>query len=228
MTAIAELQIRAVDKGKTYYESITRQAKGKSQYQDTAFSFENLEGYWDAGPNIKPIIGQWYDLELATKPKTGPNAKQGSLYMDIVRMAPVDVTTRTPSGADVDELFAGKPEPQQPPEKPNAGIAVEGVVQGHLEKLAVDLYIAERRMEFEHGQAKDWEWGVNYLRIREIRDAFYHQLQQKPIQHEHYCYEHETLRQKGNTGYGHRVDNGWCIEGQGVVLDSNSKETPDG
>jgi len=76
----------------------------------------------------------------------------------------------------------------------------------------------------------------SFLRIREIRDGFFHQVKEKPIQHEHYCYGHETVRQKGNTGYGHHATHdqleshegralptgttGWCIEGRGIVLDS--------
>ncbi len=110
---------------------------------------------------------------------------------------------------------------QQRAESPNAGIVVEGVVQGHLEKLAVDLYVRLRAEGWDEGQP------VNYTYIREIRDGLYHQVKKQLIRPEHFCYEHSTQMQHGNTGYGHRVaeENAWCIEGQpGLVVDPEETE----
>ena len=115
----------------------------------------------------------------------------------------------------------GNPRDTEPEstEKPNAGIEVQGIVQGHLEKLAVDLYRTECALLHASSTASDAGSDIDYLRIREIRDNFFHQVKEKPIQHEHFCYEHEAQMQKGNTGYGHKVEGGWCIEDRGIIMD---------
>ena len=130
------------------------------------------------------------------------------------------------------------------PENPDVSIKikVEGVVQGHLEKLAVDLYIAEGVDTFRNDGLPD------YLRIREIRDGFFHHVTEHSIMPQHWCYTHDVAMNKGNTGYGHRATHdqlerheghalsdgvtGWCIEGKSVVLDpapdTETQEAPNG
>lgn len=252
--------------GKTYYEPTIRQCKGGSKFNDKKepekrqFFFSELDGYWNIGNNEVPVVGEWYALELSSKPGDtgmwrdiikielvdGPPASDGmiprsspTVYKDEegVEFPPDDQDDAersmnedfTPRGtatqpaltdainlmaatarmnSEADKQFTGKPDQSQ---RPNAGIKVEGVVQGHLEKLAVDLYV--------FGGAHYPGEVIDYLRIREIRDAFFHQVKEKPIQPEHYCYEHSAQMNKGNTGYGHKVEDGWCIENAGIVMD---------
>lgn len=96
------------------------------------------------------------------------------------------------------------PRAQEPrTERPNTGIVVEGVVQGHLEKLATDLYNAER----------DISEPIDYLRIRKIRDAFFHLVKEVPIAPEHWCYEHQAARRATKSGsYVHQLGDQWCSE----------------
>ena len=97
---------------------------------------------------------------------------------------------------------------QSPPEPISGGLQpVEGVVRGHVENIAVNLFkqvfgdldeIADGHLEF----------------IRELRDRVYHQLTSKPITPPHYCYEHEKPRIQSKTGaWGHREEDGFCVEG---------------
>ena len=115
------------------------------------------------------------------------------------------------------ELF-GDPRDQEPQgraERPIAGIEVEGVVQGHLEKLAVDLYIAEGA-DTSHANGLP-----DYLRIREIRDGFFHNVKEHSIMPQHHCYPHDVGRNRDNHDrWYHKVGEHWCVEGAGV-LDSD-------
>lgn len=117
----------------------------------------------------------------------------------------------TSTSADVDELFAGKPEPgEEPSEKPNT---VEGVVQGHLENMAVDLYVAQIdywKHQFKDGPIETYTTdAINYQAIREIRDSLFHQVKEEPIQPVGYCYAHETQRKQSPMGtYVHPYTDG--------------------
>lgn len=81
---------RTDDSGRTTYEAILTRITGKSQYRDDEYLLEGL-GYWQAG---KVTVAQavvdgaiaWFTL--ADKPKTGPKAKPGSKYKDIVAIMP--------------------------------------------------------------------------------------------------------------------------------------------
>ena len=138
-----------------------------------------------------------------------------------------------PSTGDVDELFTGKPEPDRGhAEKPNAGITVEGVVQGHLEKLAVDLLLGEQNQGHIAIGAPIEMW-----QIREKRDLLFHELKQIPIQEPYWCHEHNSRRKQSPAGtYVHPHKDGdqavFCtpdglVDGTGAPANTESEHTDD-
>lgn len=119
----------------------------------------------------------------------------------------------------VAELGSGdwqlKPEPgQSVPVRPNEGIAVEGVVQGHLEKLAVDLCIS-------------WSGGqeIQAVEIRIVRDMLFHKVKSVPIMPEGYCYHHDVGRNiDSKKRFYHKHGENYCMPGglfnaEGEVVD---------
>ena len=213
--------------GIIYYETVIKQMKWESHKNAGQYQFNDLAGcrennpYWNAPSNFETLTkGKWYSLYLKTKPI--PNAKvQGSLYQDIVKIEEVsgpaitsaeydsyrppdeDWHNDAPTDEDWDNM-GGDPRAQEPQgnaEKPNKGIVVEGVVQGHLEKLAVDLYTQLRR------EGWDENLPINFPYIREIRDAFFHHVKEHSIMPLHYCYPHEQTRERTPAGtWVHPVD----------------------
>ena len=226
-----ELTISNESNGKTYYEPVVAVCRGQSQYNATQYSFEGLEGYWETGNQGALALGIAYVVGLATKLKGG-NSQPGSMYRDVasVRMATPEESNGVPTGggwsADIPDSPVQPhvsrnpphqqyqqpqqaPAPQQPaPVNVNATPRVEGVVQGHVEKLAVDLYNAQR----------DISQPINYQAIREIRDAFFHQVKEKPIMSEHYCYDHEEPRREDSKQrWFHNTGDNFCMEYIGVM-----------
>lgn len=64
--------------------------------------------------------------------------------------------------------------------------------------------------------------------IRELRDQLYHKIIQLPIAPLHYCYEHEQPRVQGKTGaWGHRDDDGWCMEEHPGQQEPEASEEPE-
>ena len=78
--------------GRQRYDPITITVKGASQYRPDEFGFAELAGYWTwpKGDTL-PTQGQKFRVWLTTKPKTGPKAKPGSVYQDVVKAVPVIV-----------------------------------------------------------------------------------------------------------------------------------------
>ena len=214
-TGIPGLTVTNEANGKTYYEPVIRQCKGGSKFNDKKsdeqrqYQFDNLEDYWSIGKNTAPHAGGWYSLELSTKP-----ADKG-MWRDIVRIEDVDgpaTSTMPESSVDraTDEAWDGMGDksamdPENRSERANKGIIVEGVVQGHLEKLATDLYISEGSLHIA---------GIDYTRIREIRDGFFHHVKEHPIMPLHWCYTHEEPRRPTKAdSWFHEVGGGnYCSE----------------
>lgn len=214
MTAIAELQVRSTDKGKSYYESITRQCKGTSQYQKTQFSFENLEGYWESSDPL--TIGQWYDLELATRPKTGQNSKPGSLYMDIVRASPAEDAV---SGQDLQDQAEwwedmGDPRAQEPAERPIPAEQPKDPIQTRIEKgmafnAAVSFMVGT---DYPHDYTSDSLSSIPH-QLQELWHRIYWEVIEPGILPAHYCFDHKLPRRGTKSGtYVHEVGDRWCSE----------------
>ncbi len=106
MRTIATLEVKNVSKGNTYYQPLMATCRGTSQYSDEQYNFDDLEGYWAIGSQRPPAKGGVYILELKTKPKSGPNSKEGAMYCDIVA-----IRTAT---ADEQAQGGGAPTESQP------------------------------------------------------------------------------------------------------------------
>ena len=99
-----------------------------------------------------------------------------------------------------------------------------GEIQGHLEKLAVELYIGTE----DFG---DKDYGEIIHEIRLLRDQMFHDLKSHQPAPPHYCYDHEKSRGKSRkTGaWGHpNTDGSWCIEGEGTTAAQAPDLSPDG
>ena len=179
---------------KQYFEPVIRQCKGGSKFNDKKdaeqqqFQFENLDDYWTIGRNPAPARGQWYSLELSTKP-----ADKG-MWRDIVRIEAVDGPAAQQSASqsqqDVDELFAGKPEPEQeqrrpPPPVDDVDVRIR---KGQAANMAVALIAA---------QGCD---GEAVVEVRLLRDRIFHEVLDVPVAPLHYCYEHEKARKPSPGG----------------------------
>jgi len=203
-------------------ESLGNQQKGKgwhmvldwklpgSQYGLSIYGqdWSEVEGY---------AVNQSHDWTINRGTlKQGKDAKYASSFFwdwdkEGTSSPPAHSNGNRATGADWDDM--GDPRAQEPTNgsvSPNKGIVVEGVVQGHLEKLAVDLYLG---IHAQIGEAP------NYSLIREIRDGLYHQVKQQPIQPEHYCYEDEAPRQPTKAGtWVHPFGDGlFCSETRGLL-----------
>jgi hypothetical protein len=86
---------------------------------------------------------------------------------------------------------------------------VRGEVRGHVENLAMSLYIANYAVDMLPVHKVS-----DLHNIRVLRDKVYHQITSQPIAPEHYCYLHEEVRwQSKDTGlWGHIVEGIACIE----------------
>mgnify|MGYP005815602127 CR=1 FL=1 len=202
MTAIMEspiagLTVESIDEqtGRIRFEPAQRRTRGKSKHNANQYLFDGLTGFWDwNGPELE--IGQWYELRLTAKAKpAGPNTNPGSMYLDIQAAVKLDGPTGT---ADTPAT----------PDTPTGWPDVRGEVRGHVENLAMSLYIAH----VGDGNRIVNMWS-HHDHIRILRDTLYHQITNKPIAPEHYCYHHEEVRWQSSTGlWGHIVEGIACIE----------------
>lgn len=103
---------------------------------------------------------------------------------------------------------------------------VEGVVQGAMEKLATEIYLATEGVNF----GEECVWSEIISDIRRLRDQLYHDLKSHRPAPPHYCYDHEKSRGKSRkTGaWGHpNTDGSWCIEGEGTTAAQAPDLSPD-
>ena len=251
MRTISDLPVKNESKGKTYYHGIMATCRGTSQYSDTQYNFDDLEGYWEIGNGRAPGKGSTYILELATKPKTGANAKPGSFYCDIVSIRPATADEQE-SGApgSSDDLW----EPESPAPFPDNGgfanaqaIATEVVeeyrnprdmepqteIRTPPEKDNVQTRI-EIGMAFNAaytliaGDPSQWTDGDNaVLDLRILRDRIYHGIIQVPVAPINYCYEHEQKRIQSKSGaFIHKLGEQWCsVDG---ILDATGNPVTEG
>jgi len=88
---MTELIVEATKGEKKIYKPALLKVAGVSQYREQDLRFEGVEGFWtfsdmagrDTGGAIPPVgaIG-WFKLS-GGNPKRGPNAKPGSVYLDV-------------------------------------------------------------------------------------------------------------------------------------------------
>jgi hypothetical protein len=87
---------------------------------------------------------------------------------------------------------------------------VEGIVQGHVEKLAMAWFTAS----FTPAELREIPHNIALQTIRLMRDELFHDLKSLSIAPTHYCYDHEMSRARSSRGnWGHPLEGGeWCIE----------------
>ena len=90
MTEIKGLTINETDEnGRTTYEPVVATVVRFSDFNAEHFALSGIDGFWSLAPRLKDKIGvppkgtkaRW---TMATKPKTDPRAKPGSVYMDVI------------------------------------------------------------------------------------------------------------------------------------------------
>ena len=230
---------RVDDQERTWYEPFDAVVDAASQYNklDNAkqwkWKLRGVPEYWTYAGSL--TIGQIYKVTLTQKPNPGHND-----YRDIRTAVPVEtvpvgegpVTSREaqreelqskhePYGEEHREPWNG---PDVAVPRPNLVPPVEGVVKGHVENIAVRLYIAA--VGFDNINIHNLE------EIRQLRDRVYHQLTNLPIEPEHFCYTHNEVRAANESGrYAHKqedVKGGWCWEGTTGTPESTGEPTPEG
>lgn len=195
--------------GRTYYEAVQLTVKWMSKKKHNQFEFVEMPGiYWDWFKDQPSLVNEAkYNLILTSKDNPGHNP-----YLDIrtataVHSAPAAAPGQPPVAPQM------RPAPPAPgtvaPLVTTAFPQVEGIVKGHVENIAVQLYIA-----FLSNLSIDSEPGL--ATIRELRDRVYHELTNQPIAPSHYCYEHEQPRKDDGGRWFHPVTEdgalGWCMD----------------
>ncbi len=183
--------------GKTYYEPVILTVKGTSQYNDNQISFQEIEGFWQlpdqfSGSN-KPPEGTVAKFSLSTNPKRGPNARPGSMYMDIGGIYKADAAPIAPqqptqqfastdnyhpvSGFSVSEVIFPTPAGDYRV-TPKDFHYVQGVEGSQQNARRVDAYMSLTWMLAAHGTndpqvfssqqlASMWEeWHEGYARLK--------------------------------------------------------------
>lgn len=116
------------------------------------------------------------------------------------------------------------PQPQGTPQRSQGSVSgafpqVEGVVRGHVENIAVQLFLGLA------GDITDIT-DDHLIYIRQLRDRVYHQLTSQPITPIGFCYEHSTARTQTKQGtWVHREGQDWCTP-DGLVIGDEPKEQP--
>lgn len=93
-------QKNATSDGSVYFEPVVLKVAGYSQYRpDSDVRFEDVPDFWQLPEKYqgehKPPVGTIARFSLKTKPKSGPNAKPGSMYRDIVKIEKADPSEYT-------------------------------------------------------------------------------------------------------------------------------------
>ena len=182
---------------------------------------------WDAARlatvNVKDHVTLTLEREKVKDDKTD-DGQVNSYWWAIAGVGERVDTMPEPNPGRIDRLLDDEPTPGQgiaaratEPDRPliatpptNLFPQPDGVIRGHVENIAVRLWIAE-------GGDEPFTTTDNALAaIRQLRDRVYHQLTNMPIAPEHWCYKHETPHHGNEAGvYGHKKENGlWCMEAQ--------------
>ena len=220
-TEIQGLTVESVDSaGRTYYAPVAATVRGVSQYNPNQYSFDGLPGYWEWNGASALAKGTAYKMDLTTRPKTGANARPGSLYQDI-RSA---VATESAPSVQAPQSGSQRDQPMQWPEgedvpryiDPPPNPAALGACNNH----AVDLIVAGFFPLPEGRTIISW--------ILEVRAAMYYGVNQSPIEPQHFCYAHNQGRRQGpRGGWGHETEgSGFCLEQRLAATPSGEDQNP--
>ena len=174
------LEVRSVDReGRIYYQPTFQQVHAPSAYRDNEYSIGGL-GWWELdAKSIASLPGGilernvWYKFALATKLKTGDNAKPGSMYMDIkqVRLATDDeIPAQQPTQAANTPQTGSQGRPVASGGDFNTGMAFN---------QAATLVAA---LITSHPQARDWlDYDYVIEEVLIMRARLYHEVLMQPI-----------------------------------------------
>jgi len=173
---------------------------------------------------IQKLEGQMVTVELVVeklKTNKDDDGKIGSYWWNITRIIKEGEREEAPPAPDVgtqgEDAGAEPPPPRRPgPVTDSGGFKgspfppVEGVVQGHVEKLAMDWFTAS----FTPAELRQIPHNIALNTIRLMRDELFHDLKSLSIAPTHYCYDHEMSRARAKSGnWGHPLEGGeWCVE----------------
>ena len=180
------------------------------------------ETFWcpeNVADELKDLVGQVVSLELVSdqvKPDKPEDDKHWNYWCKVVG--------RHKGGRPAADTGAERAseEPEQPTAPTRGPVTdsgtfkgssfppVEGIVQGHVEKLAMDWFTAS----FTPAELRQIPHNIALNTIRLLRDELFHDLKSLAIAPTHYCYEHEMSRARGKSGkWGHPLEGGqWCIQ----------------
>jgi len=173
---------------------------------------------------IQMMEGQVVTVQLIVeklKEKKEDDGKIGSYWWNITRIIKEGEREEAPPAPDVGtqgEDAGAEPPPSRRPGpvtdsggfKGSSFPPVEGVVQGHVEKLAMDWFTAS----FTPAELRQIPHNIALNTIRLMRDELFHDLKSLAIAPTHYCYDHEMSRARAKSGnWGHPLEGGeWCVE----------------
>ena len=173
---------------------------------------------------IQKLEGQTVTVQLIVeklKENKEDDGKIGSYWWNITRIIKEGEREEAPPAPDVgtqgEDAGAEPPPPRRPgPVTDSGGFKgspfppVEGIVQGHLEKLAMDWFTAS----FTPAELRQIPHNIALNTIRLMRDELFHDLKSLSIAPTHYCYDHEMSRARAKSGnWGHPLEGGeWCVE----------------
>ena len=176
---------------------------------------------------IQKLEGQTVTVQLIVeklKENKEDDGKIGSYWWNITRIIKEGEGEREEApparnvGTQGEDAGAEPPPPRRPgPVTDSGGFKgspfppVEGIVQGHLEKLAMDWFTAS----FTPAELRQIPHNIALNTIRLMRDELFHDLKSLSIAPTHYCYDHEMSRARTKKGtWCHPLEGGggWCIE----------------
>jgi len=163
---------------------------------------------------IQKLEGQMVTVQLVVeklKDKKEDDGKIGSYWWNITRIIKDGEREEAPPAPDAEaQVPAPRPVTDSGRFKGSSFPPVEGIVQGHVEKLAMDWFTAS----FTPAELRQVPHNIAIQTIRLMRDELFHDLKSLAIAPTHYCYEHEMSRARAKSGnWGHPLEGGkWCIE----------------
>lgn len=147
--------------GRQKYEPLISTVIAVSKYNADQFGLQGLTGYWQWSKTPPLKVGQKAKFWLTTKPKTGPSAKPGALYMDIAGWEAISPdadgneyqnvgTSEGPAASSPPtEAASNAPEPRSP----LAGIEVppewKNPIEYHIHMKAIERASIETQVAYK-------------------------------------------------------------------------------
>ena len=175
------------------------------------------ESFWcpeNVAKELKDSIGQTVVLDLLSdqvKPDKPEDDRHWNYWCKVTGIHKASSTTAE-EGPEQPTPDRRKPVTDSGKFRGSPFPPVEGIVQGHVEKLAMDWFIGS----FTPAEVRQVPHHIVLHTLRLMRDELFWDLKSHAIAPEHYCYDHEMSRaiaKNGSGQWGHPLEGGqWCIE----------------